>query len=224
MPDSGTSTPLSRATPGPQSSLDEASSVSSQSESDNDFEPEQQVAKYLALKSRLYEINPELAELNPRKQKRNAAKTCTMKVDQGHDTDRRIGRLTAKLNKIKSDILFDEDEANQKWADIHFDLAKETAERRRLDIRNEAEQVKPTASSSGQSNEVNAAEQNEDSGQMLGELFFGLPDTTTDLATPVSNMNTTDTGGTTVEIREFEKWTGMSPRRVFEEACRARWA
>lgn len=221
-PDSRPSTPISRATLGPQSSLDEASSVSSRSESDNDFEPEQQVIKYLALKSQLYEINPELAEVNPKKQKRKTTKSRNIKADQAQDADRRISRLTTRLKKIKSDILFDEDEANRRWVEIHFDLAKETAERKRLDIVNDQGQETRIESSVGRTNGIKAVEQNEDAGEMLGELFFGLPDTTTNLSTGASHLTTTDTGSTTIEVRDFGKWTGMSPRRVFEEACKAR--
>lgn len=170
----------------------------------------------------MYEINPELPDLIPTKQKRSVAKTRNANLDQSQDADQRIARLTARLNKVKSDILFDEDEANRRWADIHFDLAKETAERKRLDIRNDQEQAHHIDFSTRKTNGTNGVEQHEDGGEMLGELFFGLPDTTTNLATGMSKMTTTDTEGSTVEIRDFGKWTGMSPRRVFEEACRAR--
>lgn len=221
-PDSGSSTPLSRATPGPQSSLDEASSISSQSESDNEFEPEQQMAKYLSLKSRLFKINPDLPDLKPRKQKRNAAKSRNISLDQCQDADQRITRLMAKLNKVNSDILFDADEADRRWADVHFDLAKEAAERKKLNIRSGQEQGKPTNPSPGGMIDNPTVKRHEDGGEILDSLFFGLPDITTDPATGTSNTTVTDAEGTTVEIREFGKWTGMSPRRVFEEACRAR--
>ncbi|KAK4692666.1 hypothetical protein P7C71_g4585, partial [Lecanoromycetidae sp. Uapishka_2] len=180
-PDSGASTPHSRATPASQSLHDESSSISSQSESDAEFEIEQQIAKYVTLKSRLYEINPGLPDLQPRKQKRKVAKTRNANLDQAHDADRKIARLTAKLNKVKSDILFDEDEADRRWADVYFDLAKETAERKRLDVRNDHEQAKPTDPSTGG---TAASDETEESGgrdEVLGELFFGLPDVTNDL-------------------------------------------
>ena len=157
--------------------------------------------------------------MKPRKKKRKATDDRKMSADHNHDTDDRIRRLKSKLNKIRSDILFDEDEADRRWADIHFDLAKDTAARKKFEISNGSEPESVMSCTADTS--VTAKQDSDDSG-LLGELFFGLPDVTTELATGVSSLTVTDTGSEAIEIRDFGKWTGISPRRVFEEACRAR--
>ena len=224
-------TPLSKGTPSRHSPLNEGSLASSGNESDSDLEPDQQITKYLTLQSRLYEINPDLVEPSRRKPKHATANKRSVNNNQGPEADHKIARLTAKLNKIRSDILFDDEEANSRWTETWTRLAKETAERKRLGIRNGNEPIhngnerehqtleKPLL---GSNNVTEPKDNSQDTSDLLGELFSSLPDSVNDTATGTSNMETTDSAGTTVMIRSFGKWTGISPRRVFEEACRAR--
>ena len=55
----------------------------------------------------------------------------------------------------------------------------------------------------------------------LGEFFSSLPVQEINTESGGSIM-TTISNGETVTIRDFGKWTGMNPRRIFEEACKAR--
>ena len=55
----------------------------------------------------------------------------------------------------------------------------------------------------------------------LGEFFLSLPVQETDTENGRSMMTAISNGGT-VTIRDFGKWTGMNPRRIFEETCKAR--
>ena len=212
--------PLSKDCPPRQVQVDEDSTVSSGSDSDSDLEPEQLVRKYLELQSRLHDISPELTEEDARRQRRGKSKQSVVNGDMDSSRKRRIERIRAKIHKIKSDLLFDEVEANGRWADIRIDLAQEAAERKRLGIRNGLEQkVTPII----QSNNYPAKSQEDDvTDGMLSDFFSSLPETVTDPVTGSSIISTADKEGRNVEIRDFGKWTGVSPRRALEEACRAR--
>ena len=212
--------PLSKDYPPQQLQTNEDGTLSSANDSDSDVEPEQLVTKYLELQSQLHDISPELTENNARQQRRAKSKHPIVNGAMDSSRERRVERIRAKIHKIKSDLLFDEDEANSRWAAIRIDLAQEAAERKRLGIRNDTEQkVTPTT----QSNNHLAKSQEEDvTDGMLSDFFSSLPETVTDPVTGSSTISTADQEGRNVEIRDFGKWTGVSPRRALEEACRAR--
>lgn len=221
--DSRPESPLSKGHPSPQPQPDEDSTLSSASDSDSDAEPEHLVTNYLSLLLRLHKISPELTENDTRRQRRGRGKHPIIGSNTDSSTIRRIERLRAKIHKIKSDLLFDEDKANSRWADIRMDLAQEAAERKRLDIRNDGERPKATLPLRSNNNLAGSNdEDDDDTDGMLSGFFSGLPDTSTDPATGLSITSTVNQEGNNVEIRDFGKWTGMSPRRVLEEACKAR--
>ena len=222
-PDSRPESPLSKEDPPQQPQIpDEDSSLSSAGDSDNDADPEQLVIKYLDLQSRLNKINPELTEIDARWQRRSKGKRLVITGNLDSASKRRTERLTAKIHRIKSDLLFDEDKANSRWAEIRINLAQEAAERKKLGITNDGEQEKVTPTVRSNSNVVESNHGDDDTDGMLAGFFTSLPDTATDPATGLSIMSTTSEEGSNVEIRDFGKWTGMSPRRVLEEACKAR--
>ena len=200
----------------------EDSSLSSASDSDSDAEPEHSVTKYLQLLSRLHELNPELTDIGARRQRRAKGKQPVINGSVKSAGNRRIEHLSAKIDKIKSDLLFDEDKANSRWAEIRIDLVQEAAERKRLGIKNDGEQQRVTPTARRSDNLAEPIDDDEDTNSMLGGFFSSLPDTATDPATGLSIMSATTQEGGIVEIRDFGKWTGMSPRRVLEEACKAR--
>ena len=198
-------------------------SLSSASDPDSDAEPEQLVDKYLDLQSRLYEISSELTNSDGKRPRNGKVKHPVIKGSLDSASKRRSERLMAKICKIKSDLLFDEDKAYTRWAEIRNDLEQEAAERKRLGIRNDEEQQKvtPTVRKNTVSTDSNISD--DDTDGMLSGFFNSLPETTTDPATGLSIISTASQEGTRVEIRDFGKWNGMSPRRVLEEACKARW-
>ena len=220
--DSRPESPVRKENPQPPQASEEDTSLTSASDLDSDAEPEDLVKNYLQLQLRLHEINPELTEVDDRRQRRGKGKNPILDGNMDSTRKRKIGRLSARINKIKSDLLFDEDKANHKWAEIRLDLVQEAAERKRLDIRNEGPQPKatPTMQSNAKLAELN--DDDHDTDGMLGGFFSSLPDTATDPVTGLSVMSMTGQEGNNVEIRDFGKWTGMSPRRVLEEACKAR--
>ena len=216
--------PLSREHPPQEAPNDEANTLSSASDSDSDAEPEQLVTKYLKLQSCLHEISPDLTQDNARRHRRGKGKNPVIDSNLDYSKKQRIERLRTKIHKIKSDILFDQDAADSRWADIHVDLAQEAAERKRLGIRSGGEQEKVTSCihNSRDLAKSNDDDDDDDTDGMLSGFFSSLPETVTDPATGSSIISTTNQDGRSVEIRDFGTWTGMSPRRVLEEACRAR--
>ena len=222
------STLLGNATPGCQSPLEESTSVSPESDSDSDLEPHQQISRYLSLQSQIYDVDPALVDPTPKGPKRAAAIIRNINGSEKARMDRKVARLTAKLDKIKSDILFDREQAEMKWAQHWTQLAKERSERGRLGIRISSE---TGYHGTGQQNSEALASlsktpesiSNElDTDDMLGEFLSNLPNSATDSITGTNSMKSANADGLTVVIRSFGKWNGISPRRVLEEACRAR--
>lgn len=195
---------------------DSSPQVSSETESDidSDLEPHEMVSKYLALKTRHFHLSPASEEQNDGKGKKPKPQTSSLAHDRS-----RTARLDSKIAKIRSDILFDQQEADRQWSVLRIDLVRETANRRRLGVDDKVEDEKkhgksePNGSSS-------AAEEVEEEASMLGELLSGLPDTAPDGGIC---MRPEDPGGALIKVRNFGKWNGMSPRRILEEACRARF-
>ena len=222
------STVLSNATPSYRSPLDESTSVSSESDFDSDLEPHQQISRYLSLQSQLYAVDPALVNPTQKRPKRAAAGIRNINGSENVIMDRKVARLIAKLDKINSDILFDREQAEMKWAQHWTQLAKERSERERLGIRISSEKghhgkgQQNSEAIASPSNVPESISNELDAGDMLGEFFSNLPNSTTDSIAGISNMKSTNADGLTVIIRSFGKWNGISPRRVFEEACRAR--
>lgn len=200
------------------------SSPSSQSDSDSDMEPEQMITKFLALQSRLYLIDPEIADSRS-KQRKSKGKSQNASLCIDRSSSQKVASAARKIAKIKSDILFDEVEAERRWEDTRIQLSRDVAERRRLDIEH-GKQVYQAVTMDPHSEEklpTNSMSEDEGSDVMLGELFSSLPDSTTDRGTGVSTMNVPDSSGVPIQVREFGKWSGISPRRVLVEACKARY-
>ena len=180
------------------------------------------VEKYLELQTRLYELNPS----PPKRNQRGKVNTSITLEDRQKASvpgrDRKILRLTSRLNQITSDVLFDEAEAKQRWQNVQIDLFNEAAERKRMGIVDGSKlslrgSVRPLPS---ESNEMPHNAESDDTDDMMDGLFDGLPDID---ATDAGKLSAKESSGKTVEIRDFGKWTGLSPRRVFEEAIRSRW-
>lgn len=179
------------------------------------------IEKYLDLQRRLYEIDPQSFEPKARKQNTSERGLSSTKASNNRNINRSINRLTAKLNKIQRDILFDESEAKRKWAVSQVALSREAAERRRLGIRDNRDLEKRITTTDAP---IRAEVQKDDDGDadMLGGLFTAITDLTSDISTESGTIGSDGTAEAVVKVRDFGKWTGVSPRKVFEEACRTR--
>ncbi len=197
-------------------------------ESDDDVEPDKLVEKYISLQTRLYKLQPDLVQ---RGNKKPPNIKSTTKGDHGSNATSRLEatRVLGKMNVIDSDILFDRDEANRRWALVQNDLTKEAAERKKFQLDNEARSADlPNAYGSLESGPhagtvSTSALSEEDPMDMVGGLFSTIPESATDAETRATNITSIVPEHTSIVLRDFGKWTGLSPRRILEEACKARY-
>ncbi|KAI3554166.1 helicase associated domain-containing protein [Colletotrichum abscissum] len=191
---------------------------------DIDIEPDELVPVYLETKIKLFEL--EKSQQGKRKQNTNK-----FEASDGADLQ---AELRAKIVRIEKDVLFDKFAAEQEWKTKKVVLEKEFAAAKKQQAQEEKEKESPKAvaeasgSSDGDINdeaeriaaEILAQNDDDDDGG-LGDLFANLPVTEVD-ATGKSSTVLNGTDGVKITIRDFGKWTGVSPMRALEEACRAR--
>ena len=193
--------------------VDTASSsprVASEPESDTEsnLEPDELIEKYVSLQTQRFQKFPQEVGHQNKKVKNQVSSAVT-----SGPFPSKLARLDSKLARIRSDPLFDRDEAERQWATIRIELAREAAGRRRLDITEKSLAPESTESSCG-------SEDIEEEDTILGELFSSLCNNTD---SGDDSMEAPHPMGTSMEIRNFGKWNGMNPRRILEEACRARF-
>lgn len=189
---------------------------------DDDLEPHEIPDRYLVLKTRLHERRPDLTEPKTFKAKGNKKKSDpTPAPDRAADPE--ISNLLKRIRKIERDILFDLEDAQEKWSAIRVNILKDAAERKRLGIDDEASGSVRSAGPrvTDDPNLSNIASHGDDTLD-LGDFFASLPQETTDGVSGLSKMTITAADGTSVIVRDFGKWSGIGPRRVLEETCRAR--
>lgn len=197
----------------------EASDRLTDSDSDMD-DPETLTTKYLDFKRRLYDLRPDLAATL----RGTAAKSLKRANSKAYskDSDTRIAKLQRKLAEIESDILFDHDEAESQWVETQKRLVKETSERKRLQLGDSIPQIpNPSMAPLGASLTADSGDCGayaDDVGvDMLADLFAG-----TDVGTYDSSLQDAGPDDKMITIREFGRFSGLKPRRVLEEACKAR--
>ena len=188
----------------------------SESDSDEFVEPESLIKKYISLQSQILQLQPDFSRHKHKNSKFMQNETNILPIPK-------VAKLLAKINKIQSDVLFDEDEASLRWMTVRNQYARELAERKKydLDTRNQVGSA-AAMKSSPRNASVDGKGDEDDQFDMMGDLFSSLPEITSDPATGASSLVGRDLVGHTVTIRDFGKWSGISPRRVLEEACKAR--
>ncbi|KAJ0167273.1 putative helicase C15C4.05 [Colletotrichum tanaceti] len=191
---------------------------------DSDIEPDDLVPVFLETKAKLFEL-----QMNQQGKKKQRNGDPTAEEEAG-----RLAKLRAKIDRIEKDVLFDKFAAEQLWKTQKMVLERDAAAARKQRLQEEAEKKaenkseEPAASSDGDINdeaeriaaEILAQGEDDDDGG-LSDLFANLPVTEVDAA---GNSTTVLNGadGVKITIRDFGKWTGVSPMRALEEACRAR--
>lgn len=188
------------------------------SDLDSDIELDELVPTYLKIKSKLYEIDPELVEPRTRKQtKGKRAQKSTSSTPTMHPSTK---KLLSQLQKIASDALFDEREADVLWPTRRNQIAQEKAAGRpRQSSISRAEVIEKSSPTSAQQATVKETIDpvtSEDEVDLLGDMFTAVPDDT--IAAP----SITGAESTNVTLRDFGKATGLTPRKVLEEAMRSR--
>ncbi|KAH0563455.1 hypothetical protein GP486_001973 [Trichoglossum hirsutum] len=207
---------------------------------ESDLEPEELITIYLSLKSQLYELQPHLVHPFSSKTNKSKLPRPSHLVDEDLPTQE-IKRLLKKLKKIESDVLFDQHEADEQWAKRRIEIERKDKTRRKpwsqpikihsvtglsLDATGEISQTshESVPASPALVHECEDSSQDEDDYGigMLGELLTSSPDTLVEPRSEPPGVVVNASKDPSVTIRDFGKWTGVSPRRVLEEACRAR--
>jgi ATP-dependent RNA helicase DHX29 len=210
MPTPGTSTPA-------ESDLSDIAV----SDLESDLEEEQLVPAYLKIRGRLFAIDPDIVEVKSRKQ---------LKASKGRNVKSHppaVRKLLSQLHQVESDALFDRDDAEAQWPAKRSQIAQtKAAARQQLPTADQPEQkleksrISPTVSQERE--EETALEgpdtvfDDEDSG-LLTDMFSAIPEQVTS-----SDAASGDATSDSIVLRDFGKQNGLSPRRLLEEAVRAR--
>ncbi|KAJ4303227.1 hypothetical protein N0V90_002120 [Kalmusia sp. IMI 367209] len=196
------------------------------SDLDSDLEPDQLVPTYLKIKGKLFEIDPEAVDPKPRKQAKG------QKGRNGKPTNitqpAPVRKLLSQLQQLESDALFDQIEAEAQWPITRNQIAqKKAAERQQQPStpRTNEKPSHPTVSAptplktpSWKKPLQTSEDEKEDEEVLLGDIFSAVPDDTPMNGAPGTNITNED-----VILRDFGKQSGISPRRVLEEATRGRF-
>ena len=200
------------------------------SDVDLDADPKQLTATYLRTKARLYRLDPSISSL-PMGSKNKRGKPNGTQVQPSNSTE--LTKLKAKLTKIEGDVLFDKYEADQQWMPMQIDIERDLANTRKLEryIGNGVNgDLKDVLRNGNLSNAIGTAtgfathdsddDSDEENGLKLDDLFEALPMEEVDPESGKVTKFTKDKDGTTILIRDFGNWTGLSPRRALEDMCR----
>ncbi|KAI9661250.1 MAG: hypothetical protein M1821_009577 [Bathelium mastoideum] len=203
-----------------------------ESDFDSDLEPEELVSTYIRIKSRLFQRRPDLVTTQTQNKNTKSAKASTnIRANIPLTSD--VKKLQHKLQKIESDVLFDEVQADSAWKMAHINLVREDAARRKLRLDNTSvdetsaesesrgDPIPATAIPTGEVNVDSPKLMPEvmDEDDMLGGMFAA---TAGDSEVEVSTGGQKEQVSTNITIRDFGRASGLSPKRVLEEACKAR--
>jgi ATP-dependent RNA helicase DHX29 len=204
------------------------------SDIDSDLEPDELLSVYLTTKARLFDLDPEgEGGMAKKKQGKGQKDQSSIKSAPGRGQK----KLQARVQRIESDVLFDKREGEAQWNEKKIDLTREFSERRKWQLQSEQPKAsKANANGSANTEEStleNISDEAERLGQellreaeamgdddMLGGMFGALPGSE-ETSTP-SNSTAGVVHSQNVVVRDFGRLTGMNPKRVLEEACKAR--
>jgi ATP-dependent RNA helicase DHX29 len=178
-------------------------------ESDSSLDPDTLVPKFVELQTRLYEIQPDLFD---RPKKGNKSKT------EGQSSDSRAARIQRKIGSIESDVLFERHEAESLWREKLDGLRKEAAF-----LRQNPPDESPPEQVESQEPPTEAKEDPEDvlpvdeQADLFGDMF--------EREEPALEVGviTEELNAAAMTVRDFGKWTGLSPRRILEETCKSKY-
>ena len=204
--------------------LDQTPTPSSESEVE---EPKAMIASFLDTLSRLYSVRPDIADLLA--SKRNSRQITEDRRSAGLEP--RMSKIIRKISRMYDDILFDSDQAQREWIDVRSNHARDAAERRKLQLDSDIIRRKDGEGSNGVVHSDSKPKlmetyqdnsEGEDEADLLGGLFTGLSELTTDNSNEATTIQTTNKDNDSIVIRDFGSSTGLKPRRVLEETCKAR--
>ncbi|KAK4098376.1 P-loop containing nucleoside triphosphate hydrolase protein [Parathielavia hyrcaniae] len=185
---------------------------------DEDIEPDQLLPFYLDAKTKLFAIQRPRQDTVRRKGTQDKPQNLN---------DQEEALLLAKLDRVEKDVLFDKHVAEQQWRAKRIVLEKEYAAAKEEERKRAAAETPLAPTDSDDINaeaERIAAEvlEDDDDDQALADLFSSLPVSEVDPVTGKTNTVVNGADGSRVVVRDFGKWTGVTPMRALEEACRSR--
>lgn len=207
------------------------------SDVESDLEPDELLAVYLRTKSRLFDLDPE-GEGGNASSKKKQGKGQKGQSSAKQPPGRGKKKLQDRVQRIESDVLFDKREGEAQWTEKKVDLAREHAERRKWQLQNDEQTKEQEAPSKdpakeGETTTGGITDEAERLGQellkeaeamgdddMLGGMFGALPGD--EDPAPSGDASAGVVPSTGVVVRDFGRLTGMNPKRVLEEACKAR--
>ncbi|KAJ5151042.1 uncharacterized protein N7482_010294 [Penicillium canariense] len=184
-------------------------------DSDSSIDPDTMVPEWLELQTKLYSLQPDLFDRPGRGKKGRGGAT-----EQSDDPE--VAKLQHKITKIERDVLFERHEAEFIWKGKLDELRKDaTFMRRPVERKKQAQPSEEPAKEATNNPPPDADvlpvdEMEDDAAGLLGDMFQAEPDDGSILGLPPPVMEAN------VTIRDFGKTTGLSPRRVLEETCKAR--
>ncbi|RYO83781.1 hypothetical protein DL764_009424 [Monosporascus ibericus] len=192
-----------------------------------DIEPDDLIPAYLETKAKLFQIQ------RPR-QGISKARSAKQPSRDNDSDDLEEAKLLAKIDRIEQDVLFDKHLADQKWRADRINLEKEFAAAKKQQVEEGNPQDESAQKGEAESEEDDVAKEAEriaaeilqqdeaEDDQLLADLFASLPTQEVDTVTGKTNTVINGADGVKIYIRDFGKWSGVSPMRALEEACRSR--
>ena len=200
------------------------------SDLESDLEPEELQSLYLSTKSRLYEVQPELVDSLSSASRKKPSKN--MPASKQHLRPG-IAKLRQKLEKIEGDLLFDKSAAESQWESRRIMIAREQAERRRLQVarpdtpKSTSDHSPVPAAPAGETKAPQDARGTEsdadhsDDNYALADLFTIMPSDEQEGIAKDSGKSEATTEHR-ICIRDFGQTKGVEPRRVLEDAIKSR--
>ncbi|KAJ5802296.1 uncharacterized protein N7503_004746 [Penicillium pulvis] len=182
-------------------------------DSDSSIDPDSMVEEWLDFQTKLYGLRPELFD-RPAKGKKGRG------AAPNQSDDPEVAKLQRKIAKIERDVLFERREAEYIWQDKLDDLRKDAAFLRRptekkKEINTESSEPEPEPEDPNLT--VPSLEEMDEADGLLGGMFQNEAESSGSiLGLPVPEVDTK------ITLRDFGKSSGLSPRRVLEETCKAR--
>ncbi|KAL4889791.1 hypothetical protein BDV59DRAFT_103814 [Aspergillus ambiguus] len=194
-----------------KSNVKEMPPPASSYDSDSSLDPDTLLPKFLELQTRLYNLQPEIFD-RPKKGKRTGRENGA----NASAEDQQVAKLQRKIASIENDVLFDKAEAEYRWKEKLDHLRKEAAFLRQSQPKDKPEQDEAKESDDKES-EGNVPPMEEDgTADLLGDMFQA------EEPTLESGVILEELSKVVLNMRDFGKWTGLSPGRVLEETCKAR--
>lgn len=196
------------------------------SDMDSDLDPDEMLSTYIRTKVRLFELEGNAAG-GKRQQQSDIHARPTRPLLPAEV------KLQQRLRALESDVLFDKREADFQWSERKNDLLRDEALRKRLHLSEGDQNRSKRTNGRDGSSEAHPSKVMKEAEQLGKELLEADTEDGEGLLSamfdaPMESHPSVQPAGThiaseNVSLRNFGKVTGMSARRILEDACRSRY-